>query len=105
MFRHIVNIGGRREKLGVVIEIHENDKRVGFGRAMGGDTARSFPCTLSAGFPYAVLASTSGRASPILRTVSKLITLLDIRQHDSLGLAVLFGLSVPISNSAMWFPH
>jgi hypothetical protein len=42
VFRHIVNIGGRREKLGVVIEIHENDKRVGFGRAMGGDTRQEF---------------------------------------------------------------
>ena len=105
MFRHIVNIGGRREKLGVVIEIHENDKRVGFGRAMGGDTRQEFSVHPECWIPVRCARLHVRQASPILRTVSKLITLLDIRQHDSLGLAVLFGLSVPISNSAMWFPH
>ena len=42
VFHHIVNIGVRGEQLGAVIEIHENDKRVGFGRAMGGDTRQEF---------------------------------------------------------------
>jgi hypothetical protein len=36
----------------------------------------SFPRTLSAGAPYAVLCSTSGNAKPIFRTVSKSILLL-----------------------------
>ena len=35
----------------------------------------SFPRTLSAGDPYAVLSSTPGNAKPIFRTLSKLIVL------------------------------
>src|ERR1700678_345932 len=35
--------------------------------------AITLPRIFSAGFPYAVLSSTPGKASPILRTVSKLI--------------------------------
>src|SRR2546426_3362026 len=38
--------------------------------------AMSFPSTLSAGDPYAALASTPGNASPISRTVSKSIVFL-----------------------------
>jgi hypothetical protein len=42
VIRHVVNIGGRSEQLGAVIEIHANDKRGGFGRAISGDTCQEF---------------------------------------------------------------
>jgi hypothetical protein len=42
--------------------------------------AMIFPRTLSAGDPYAVLSSTPGKASPISRTVSKVIVFLAISQ-------------------------
>ena len=42
----------------------------------------SFPCTLSAGAPYAVLSSTPDNAKPILRTASKLIVFLGMGECD-----------------------
>jgi hypothetical protein len=48
--------------------------------------ARSCPRSLSAGNPYAVLSSTPGNKSPILRTVSKSIVLLRIGHCDFVGL-------------------
>src|SRR6267142_1926862 len=57
----------------------------------------SFPWTLSAGEPYAVLSSTPGKASPIIRTVSKSIVLLGIGCRVSAGLTDLLRLGIGIN--------
>lgn len=45
----------------------------------------SFPRTLSAGAPYAVLSSTPGNSKLILRTVSKLIVLIGMCEKAIIG--------------------
>jgi hypothetical protein len=49
--RHVVDIGVRGKQFGAVIEIHEDDKRVGFSRAMGGETRRELSTHLKRGLP------------------------------------------------------
>jgi len=44
--RHVVNIGGRSEQLGTIIEIHANDNRTGFGRAISRYTSQKFSMDL-----------------------------------------------------------
>jgi hypothetical protein len=39
---YVVNIGVRGKQLGAVIEIHAYNKRIGFGRAIRGDTRQKF---------------------------------------------------------------
>ena len=75
---YIVNIGIGIKQFGAVIEIHADDERSGFGRAISGDTRQEFSIDLEGGKPYAVLSCTPGSASAISRTVSKLIVGLGI---------------------------
>ena len=44
--RDVVNIGSRSEQLGSIFEIHANDKRSGFGRAISGYTCQEFSVDL-----------------------------------------------------------
>lgn len=46
VLRYVVNIGVRSKQLGAVIEIHAYDKRIGFGRAIRGDTRQEFSMDL-----------------------------------------------------------
>jgi hypothetical protein len=49
--RHVVNIRGRSEQLGAIIEIHADNKRSGFCRAMCGDTGQKFSMDLECRLP------------------------------------------------------
>ncbi|SRR6266849_343019 len=44
--RHVVNIGVRNEQLRAILEIHADDQRAGFGRAMRGDASQEFSVDL-----------------------------------------------------------
>ena len=94
MVRHVVNIGGRSEQLGAIIEIHAKDERTGFGGAISRDTRQEFSMDLECREPVRCALSTPGKAIPIFRSVSKSMVLPGIGQSDRLELTVLLWLGI-----------